>query len=453
MTDSRQEPITPAKKGKAIGVLSGIGMVVANMIGTGVFITAGFMVQDLAPHWILVAWVVGFALALCGAEGYSAVAKLVPRSGGEYRYVSELLHPSLGYLAGWASLFVGFSAPIAIDALAAGVFAATLIPSINAKLFAAIIVVLLTVMHARGMRSSLVTQNILVAVKILLVVGFVIMGLIGGDNHWPVWQPAQPSEEFPLAAFMGSLFYIAFAFSGWNAAIYAAEEFEHPKRDVARAMLFGCAVVGVLYLAVNWVFIANLTPDQAGVIRDQSAYITLGHVIAHDILGETGASLMSVLVIIVLISATSAMIFTGPRVYDAMARDGFLPRILIGREGKPPAFAVMVQGALALALVFAYDFQQVLQNVGAILTLFSALTVLGLFRVRFSSKYPIKPSIGSLLASAFYVLLAGWMLYFGFRNKGGLLPWVAGVSVVALIVYFVTRKKAANGQTISTNRD
>jgi APA family basic amino acid/polyamine antiporter len=444
MTDFRQEPATTSQQGKSIGLLSGIGMVVADMIGTGVFITAGFMVQDLAPHWVLLAWVVGFALALCGAKGYSAVAALVPRSGGEYRYLSELVHPALGYLAGWASLFVGFSAPIAIDALAAGTFATTIFPGLDMKLVATVIVVGLTGMHALGMRSSLTTQNLLVAIKIVLVVGFVVMGLMGGNNHWPTWQPSHLSAGFPLAAFMGSLFYIAFAFSGWNAAVYAAEEFKNPRRDVARAMLIGCAVVGALYLVVNWVFVANLTPDTASVVfQDQSARITLGHVITRNILGETGATFMSVLVIIALISATSAMAFIGPRVYAAMAKDGFLPRILIGREGKPPVFAVILQGAIALVLVFAYDLQQVLQNVGAILTLFSALTVLGLFRVRFSSAYSEKPSTGSLLASAIYVLLAGWMLYFGFREKGSLLLWVAGVSLVALVAYFVTRKRPA----------
>jgi Amino acid permease. len=206
-------------------------------------------------------------------------------------------------------------------------------------------------------------------------------------------------------------------------------------------MLIGCALVGVLYLMVNWIFIANLTPHEAAVVfQDQNARITLGHLITRDILGDTGATFMSMLVIIALISATSAMAFIGPRVYAAMAKDGFLPRILIGREGKPPVFAVMLQGALALVLVFAYELQQMLQNVGAILTLFSALTVLALFRVRFSSAYPVKPSTGSLLASSFYVLLAGWMLYFGFHEKSGLLLWVAGVSLVALVAYFVTRK-------------
>jgi APA family basic amino acid/polyamine antiporter len=443
MTNFKQEPIAPTNKGKTIGLFSGIGMVVADMIGTGVFITAGFMVQDLAPGWVLLAWVVGFALALCGAKGYSAVAALVPRSGGEYRYLSELMHPALGYLAGWASLFVGFSAPIAIDALAAGMFATTIIPGLDVKFVATVIVVGLTGMHALGMRSSLSTQNLLVAIKILLVVGFVIIGLLGGNNHWPTWQPPHPSDGFPLAAFMSNLFYIAFAFSGWNAAVYAAEEFKNPRRDVARAMLIGCALVGTLYLMVNWIFIANLTPTEAAVVfQDQNARITLGHLITRDILGDNGAAFMSVLVIIALISATSAMAFIGPRVYAAMAKDGFLPKILIGREGKPPVFAVMLQGTLALVLVFAYDLQQMLQNIGAILTLFSALTVLGLFRVRFSSAYPIKPSAGSLLASAFYVLLAGWMLYFGFHEKGSLLPWLAGVSIVALIAYFVTRKKA-----------
>lgn len=276
----------------------------------------------------------------------------------------------------------------------------------------------------------------------MLVIGFVVVGLLGGNNQWPLWQPSQASDGFPVAAFMSNLFYVAFAFSGWNAAVYAAEEFKNPRRDVARAMLIGCALVGMIYLAINWIFVANLTPDQASVvIKDPNACTTLGHLITRNILGDTGASFMSVLVVIALISAGSVMAFIGPRVYAAMAADGFLPKVLIGRPGRPPVFAVVLQGALALVLIFAYQLNQVLQNVGAILTLFSALTVLGLLKARFSSAYPEKPSIGSLLAGLFYVLFASWMLYFGFREKGGLLLWLAGISIVALIGYFLSRSK------------
>jgi APA family basic amino acid/polyamine antiporter len=425
-----------------MGVFSGMGMVIANMIGAGVFLSTGFMAQTLNPKEILLAWVVGAFLALAGARAYAVIARIVPESGGEYKYLSALVHPALGYLAGWASLLIGFSAPIAIDAIAAGAYANTLLPWVNPKMFAALIIILLTGVHAIGLRFSVTTQNILVLVKIALVVGFIGVGLIGGHNAWPDWQPPSPSEGIPVGSFMQNLLFITFAFSGWNAAIYAASEFRNPKRDVSRAMLMGCALVGFLYLIVNWVFVANLTPEQSAVVTTyETERITLGHLIMKNLIGETGAACMSILVIIAFLSAMSAMIFLGPRVYAEMAKDGFLPRVLQGRDGKAPVGAVMLQGAIALFLVIAYQLGEVLSNVGAILTLFSALTVFGLFWMYFRGRKPFKLGPVTVIASSFYLILSGVMLYFGFKTSGKYYLWVGACILASLVGYFLTSRK------------
>jgi amino acid transporter len=430
-------------KDHRLGLFSGMGMVIANMIGAGVFISTGFMAQDLNPKQILLAWVIGAFLALAGARAYAGIAQIIPQSGGEYRYLSSLVHPALGYLAGWASLLLGFSAPVAIDAMAAGAFANTLTPWISPKLFAALLILLLTGVHAIGLRFSVATQNILVFIKIILVAGFMVIGMAGGHNSWPAWQPPSHASGFPLGPFMQNLFYIAFAFSGWNAAVYAASEFKNPKRDVPRAMVIGCGLVGVLYLLVNWVFVANLTPEQCKVVFTyETARVTLGHLIMKNVVGEFGAACMSMLAIIAFISAISAMTFLGPRVYAAMARDGFLPKILQGKEGKPPVGAVILQGVIALFLVFAYQLGEVLNNVGAILTLFSALTVFSLFWVRFRRKDRIYPEPVSLISAFFFLLLSGVMLYFGFKKSPTLNLWVGACILMALIGYFATKKRA-----------
>jgi basic amino acid/polyamine antiporter, APA family len=431
-------------KDHRLGLFSGMGMVIANMIGAGVFLSTGFMAQDLTPKQILLAWAIGAFLALSGARAYAGIAQMVPRSGGEYQYLSTLVHPALGYLAGWASLLLGFSAPIAIDAIAAGAFANTLSIGIDPKIFAALLIVILTGVHAVGLRFSVAAQNVLVIIKIALVAGFMIIGLAGGHNSWPAWQPPVRHSGFPLGSFMQNLFYIAFAFSGWNAAVYAASEFKNPRRDVPRAMMLGCAIVGVLYLFLNWVFVANLTPEQCKVVFTyETARVTLGHVIMKNLVGEVGAACMSVLAIIAFVSAVSAMTFIGPRVYAAMAKDGYLPRILQSKEGKPPIGAVVLQGAIALFLVFAYRLGEVLNNVGAILTLFSALTVFSLFWVRFRRPQPEKPAFTALAAGLFYLILSGMMLYFGFKKSPTLNLWVGASILTALIGYFLTRQRAA----------
>ncbi|HSW38930.1 MAG TPA: amino acid permease [Acidobacteriota bacterium] len=430
-------------KDHRLGLFSGMGMVIANMVGAGVFLSTGFMAQELTPQQILIAWVVGGIMALAGARSYAAIAQIIPHSGGEYRYLSSLVHPALGYLAGWASLLLGFSAPIAIDAVAAGAFMQTLHAGVDPKWFAAALIVIMTAVHAVGLRFSITAQNILVLLKILLVAGFVLIGLIMGQNSWPTWEPPVKSETFPFGPFMQNLFYIAFAFCGWNAAVYAASEFRNARRDVPRAMMLGCSFVGLLYLFANWVFVANLTPEKSAVVFTyESARITLGHLIMKEVVGEFGAACMSVLAIIAFVSAVSAMTFLGPRVYAVMAKDGFLPKALQSESGKPPVGAIILQGGIALFMVFAYGLQEVLQNVGAILTLFSALTVFTLFWIRFKRKEFPKPAFIALVSAFVYLALSGAMLYFGFVRSLTLNLWVGASVIAALIGYHFTRKNS-----------
>lgn len=486
---------------RTLGLKSGIGLVIANMVGAGVFLSTGFMAQELTAGQVLIAWVIGAVLALCGAVAYAEVARLVPRGGGEYRYLSSLLHPAAGYLAGWASLLVGFSAPTALDALAAGAFARAVVPELEPRLVGAVLIIALTGVHALGLHLSARVQNALVAVKVALLVVFVGVGLTQGALAWPSWAPPSPAAA-PVSAIVGSLFFIAFAFSGWNAAVYAADEFREPSRDVPRAMLLGCLAVGALYLVVNFIFVANLTPAQGTVVfkyddftslKGQFDQVTLGQAVMAALLGATAAKVMSAVMLLLFISAMSAMLMVGPRVYAAMARDGFLPAFLAGREGKPPTGAVLLQGTIAAALLFTHDVRSVLSNVGAILVLFAALTVLGLFLARFekgeaapppawqvlvaglvvvgvgalmvTEAIPLAvrvggslvvgvaaslarrranggagPSLVGLLGAAVYVMSAGWMLFVGFRNSVTLLGWVAVVAVVGVGAFVVTKR-------------
>ena len=430
---------------RTLGLKSGIGLVIANMVGAGVFLSTGFMAQSLSPGLILLAWLIGGVLALCGAKAYAEVARLVPEGGGEYRYLSTLMHPALGYLAGWASLLVGFSAPTALDAMAAGAFAQAVVPGLNPRMVGALLIIILTGVHALGLHFSSRVQNVLVGVKVLLLTGFVLVGVFFGSLSWPTWVAATPTQT-PVAEVLGSLFFIAFAFSGWNAVIYAADEFEKPERNVPRAMLIGCLAVGALYLVVNFIFVANLTPAQGTVVfqyddfsslKGQFEQVTLGQAVMAALLGPVAAKVMSAVMLLLFISAMSAMLLVGPRVYAAMAKDGFLPAFLVPKAGQPPTGAVVLQGALALLLLFTHDVRSVLANVGAILVLFAALTVSGLFVAKARGK---DPSIVSLVCAALYVLSAVWMFFEGFKRSPTLLGWVGLVSLVGLAAYMMTKR-------------
>ena len=429
---------------KSLGVWAGIGLVIANMIGAGVFLSTGFMAQDLGPGTILLAWLAGGVVALSGTKAYAAVIKAVPRSGGEYRLLSELIHPMVGYAAGWASLLVGFSAPVALDALAAGSFAQTLWPSVDARWLGAGLIAALAFLHALGLGFSHWTQNLLVLVKVTLVLAFTAVGLIAGMHAWPAWQPANPGQSFTSPAFVQGLFFIAFAFSGWNAAVYVADEFREPRKTVPRAMLSACGAVVVLYLLMNWVFVANLTPQQASaVFVYESKRVTLGHLIMKELIGDVGAKAMSMMAIALFVSAMSAMIFAGPRIYAAMASDGFLPRVFATKKNFAPAASTLLQGALSIILIFTHPVQQVLQNIGAVLTLFTALTALTVFRLRRERAGTIRASRLDLLAAFVYVTSAAWMLYVGLRHSPSLVGWIAVLLCISAAAYAVSPRRPA----------
>jgi APA family basic amino acid/polyamine antiporter len=427
---------------KKLGLWSGVGLVIANMIGAGVLISTGFAAMNLGPSHILLAWVVGGVAALAGARAYAAVAHAIPRSGGEYRYLSTLWHPMLGYIAGFTSLLVGFSQPVALDSQLVGYYATTLGLDLNWRIPTALVIVLVTLLHAFNLRASRTGQNLLVIVKFALVLGFVVVGLVAGSNAWPTWRPEAATHGLPVEPFFGTLVFIAFCYSGWNAAIYASEEFAEPRRDVPRAMLIGCSLVMVLYLLVNWVFVANLTPAHFGAwISGDHDRITLGHFLMKDLIGSAGANVMSVFMIVTLVAAASAMTMIGPRVYAAMARDGYLPKVFAAQDdGHPPVWSVLLQGAIAFAVAMTTDFIQAIQTVSSILTLMAALTVLGVFKLQFSRFHDDKPGMPALIAAAIFVALSGWMLYFEFTSpilNSGTFPLIGKVSLPLIWLGFI----------------
>jgi len=410
------------------------------MIGTGVFVSAGFMAAKMTFGAILLAWLVGGVLAMAGARAYAAVAELVPRSGGEYRYLSDLVHPWLGYIAGWTSFLAGFSAPVALAAGTAGPFAATLFPGLNPEIFGAALIILATLIHAFDLRVSKAVQDALAVVKIVLVFGFIAVGIAVGQKQMPTWQPLEPTHgSAAVELFFQQLVFVMYAYSGWNTAVYAAEEFKDPQRTVPRSMVIGTALVTVLYLLVNWVMGANLTQETVQTfLKGDSSQITLGHLVTTQLLGAVGGQVMSVLVVLALFSSISAMTMVGPRVYATMARDGFLPRRFAGSGDKPPLLSVLLQGVLALAILLTHKPNEIMTNVGVLLTLTSALTVAALFLVRFRGSSP-KPGLVPLLCAAVFIAFSIWMFRATLNVSRESAMWVGGIVVAGTIAYVATR--------------
>ena len=421
---------------RKLGLSSGVGLVVSNVIGVGVLTNTGYMAVHLGPRAILLAWVIGGVMAMAGASCYGELARAIPRSGGEYRYLSDLLHPFFGTLAGWTSLLLGFSAPVALAASTAGPFFSTIVPQAPPAVTGTVLIVLATASQAFDARWSKGTQDALALVKGLLIAGFIVVGLVLGAHAVPSWRAPEAPATLPVRPFAVSLVYIAFAFSGWNAVAYAAEEFRDPRRTVPRAMLWGTALVTVVYLVVNAIFVANLSGERlAGWLGQDTTRITLAHLLMERVAGPGAARATSLFVVLSLASSVIAMTMAGPRVAAAMAAEGFLPRALAGRADRPPVWSVLLQSGLALALLATNSFEALLRSVGAILTLASALTVTLLLRLRFGrTRFP-RPSLVVVAAALVYLAGSAWMLWYTLTDDPRALLWLAVVAVAAAIAY------------------
>jgi APA family basic amino acid/polyamine antiporter len=242
-----------------------------------------------------------------------------------------------------------------------------------------------------------------------------------------------------VAAFVGSLFYVSYAFSGWNTSAYAAESFRRPSTDVGRAMGIACLLVGALYLVINWIFVANLSPaDAAAVLGPEQA--TLGHLVTTKLAGTTGATFMSVLAVMSFVSAMSAMLMIGPHISATMASDGALPSFFKPKMGKSPVVAVLFQALVALLVLLLRDLQQALESVGATLILFSGLTASALVIGHLRGRLAMPASRLSIVAAVLYALCSCGLLYLGFRDQTALLPWLGGAVICALVGYGMTNR-------------
>jgi APA family basic amino acid/polyamine antiporter len=318
---------------REIGLFSAIAIVVANMVGTGIFTTSGFILQEVgSPAALLLSWMIGGAFALCGALCYGELGARYPQAGGEYVYLREAFGKPVAFLSGWISLIVGFSAPIAAAAIA---FATYLLKTVGApggpdhtvELFGApvltvslpvmlaiAVVLLISALHGHSLRAGSRVQNLLTLFKIALVVGFVVAGLLSSQGATGHFSGSFSAGTLLDGKFAVALIFISFAYSGWNAAAYLGGEIKRPSRNIPLAMLTGTLIVTALYLLLNLVYVYALPADEMKGVMEVAAAAgarLFGPGIGRWLNGAIALGLLSVL---------SAMILAGPRVYYAMSR-------------------------------------------------------------------------------------------------------------------------------------
>ena len=427
-------------------------MVIANMIGTGIFTSLGFQVLPDGipdPFAILVIWLLGGIISLCGATVYGEIATTINKSGGEYSFLSEIYHPLLGFISGWISIIVGFSAAIAALALAAGEYFVPLIGMTGedttasvpvVKLIAAFAIGLVVIVHIRGVKFGGSFQNYMTWLKLALIVIFLIMPFVfmsSGGGSGVSFAPDEDSWDIIFSgSFAGALVWVFFAYSGWNASTYIVGSLENPKKNLPYSLIVGTIVVTVVYMLLNFVFMYVATFDELALKPD------LGYVVAKKVLGNEIGLIFSAVFSIALISGLSAMFIAGPRVVQEMGKDYAVFKSL-GRQSASgaPVLAILTIMILSVIMVFFSSFKDIIEYVGITLSIFSMLTVGGIFILRSRKAtsetrvkawgYPITPIV--------FIGFTLWMIFYFVSSDPMKIVYALCTILPAIIIYFFSK--------------
>jgi APA family basic amino acid/polyamine antiporter len=443
---------------RTLGLLPLTNIVIANMIGTGIFTMSGLLMTDLNHPLLLVGlWLVGGVIALCGALCYSELGTAYPHAGGEYIFLSKLYHPLLGFLSGWVSFIVGFSAPIAAASIGFSEYFTAAFPQLIdwgtaigisdpvwiKKGLSVMVILSFTLIHLRGIEFGAVIQNFLTLLKIIMICGLIVVGFsIGKGNMAHLVQADAFNFNFGNWKTIGlSVMWIMFAYSGWNASTYIGSEIKNPAKTLPRSLIMGTGIVMLLYILLNTLYVYAVPPDS------MKGVISIGGLAVGFLFGSAWGKVFSLFIAIALFSSISAYIILGPRIYFAMAKDGYFFRFVskINPRSNVPAKSIMLQCLLSIVLVMSGTFDQILTYMGFSLGIFPILCVIGVFKLRKMGTstfrmpgYPVVPMVYilagiSILCLAYMVrpvecsialatALAGIPAFFLFKKYSGAHP-------------------------------
>ncbi|HIG39854.1 MAG: amino acid permease [bacterium] len=433
---------------RRFSLTTAIAVVVANMVGTGVFTSLGYQLVDIQSEFVLLLlWFVGGIAALCGALTYAELSASLPRSGGEYNFLSRIYHPAMGFVSGWVSITVGFAAPTALAAMTFAAYLSAALAGtieINREFAAIALVVVLTVVHASSRRASSGFQQWLTFLKIILILLF--CAVVSWFAEFPQSLELLPvSSDIPIitgGAFAISLIYVNYAYTGWNAATYIASEIENPQKNVPLVMIVGTVMVMALYLLLNAVFL------YAAPMHAMEGKIEIGVIVAETTFGPRGALVMGFVLSLLLISTVSAMIMAGPRVLQVIGED-FRVFSWLGRLNSKgiPALAIYFQSVLSILFISTATFESILVFSGFILGINSLFAVVGVFVLRYRKiavDHTGYKTIGYPVTPLIYIAITTWTVTFISINRIMEVAVGVAVIVIGLVVYFVSNRWQAN---------
>ncbi|HET7154742.1 MAG TPA: amino acid permease [Hyphomicrobiaceae bacterium] len=362
-------------------MVTATALAVANMIGIGVFTSLGFQVKDLPSGFtLLMLWVIGGVISLCGALSYAELATAFPRSGGEYNFLSRIYHRAVGFIAGWVSATVGFTAPTALAAMAFGGYFAGVVPGVPPLALALVLVWSIALVHLRGINRASAFQNVSTLIKVVLIVVFIVAAFALGTPSSISFAPsARDAGHIASPAFAVSLAFVMYSYAGWNAVTYIAGEVRDPRRTLPYSVIVAVVTVTLLYVGLNAVFLYSTPIDQI------SGQLDVAVIAGHHIFGDLGGRIVGALICIGLVSTVSAMMWIGPRVIMVMGEDFPLLSPFARRTASGvPTLAVLFQLVVVTVLLLTQGFESILEFIQFSLTVSSFLTVLGVIVLRFT---------------------------------------------------------------------
>ena len=425
---------------RTIGFFTASSIVIANIIGTGIFTSLGFQLADIQSGFpLLMLWIIGGITALCGALCYGELSAALPRSGGEYHFLSQIYHPSLGFMAGFVSATVGFAAPIALAAMAFGKYFVGVFGVGSPVLLSFVVVWVVTLFHLRNLQIGSAFQNLWTIVKLLLVGALIAAGFLIEPKQEITFLPQSGDTAWIFSgAFAVALVYVMYSYSGWNASSYIIGEVKKPEKNVPRSLLAGTLIVIVAYVLLNAVFLAT-TPQE-----EMRGQLDVGLIAGKHIFGTNGGRGAGAVICLGLVSAISSMTWIGPRVSMSMGEDHWLLRLL-GRKNLHgiPTNSVVLQLLIVNVLLLTRSFESVVQYTQFSLLLCSLFTVLGVMVLRATRPeiarpyrvwaYPMPPII--------FAVITLWMMFYLLRWKP--IESLAGLAtaLIGLLLYFCAQKR------------
>jgi APA family basic amino acid/polyamine antiporter len=369
----------PSTLPRRIGWFTAGCVVIGNVVGTGIFTTTGFMARDLGhPGLILSIWLMGGLTALAGALAYSELGAAFPVAGGEYVYLRHAYGPFIGFLSGWTSFTIGFSAAIAAGAMSFAAYFNQLFSLDDEQGLPSMAVALavlwaITACHLLGVEAGGFLQRALTLLNMGAVLALITAGLMIGEGDWAhlSLSDAQPAPSVGLC--IVSLIFALYAYSGWNAAVYLAGEVTEPARTIPRALISGTLFVTLLYLLLNAFYFYALPVTELA----KPPLLPVASKAVGALLGLDTAWFVTLILCLSIAGGTSAMVWAGPRVYYAMARDGLIPSYFYKASGAQgtPINAILLQSLWASVLILSGSFERLLIYSGTVITIFSALAV------------------------------------------------------------------------------